>query len=752
MSDPTYAAPEDDAYAEWARSQQAAPDAIEMPGMDARTGQELAPLPPEIEMPGMDARTGQDIPAPMDPYAEAMQQPPAAPVPTGEPDSAELEAGPEPWRNPQLPAEYANPQDFAAGKVGPAVNATPEQQRARQTAIDSMSPAQRARAVASMTPEELIDYTANRNASMLAQQTAAQSKADAENLQRQQANLAMQQASVAKADSDTRSMLNDAWRISNTKEDPGRYVKKMGIGKLVLDLASVTLGGAAAGGSGQKPLALEAFDKGIDNDIAAQRNDIANQWKGVETRKGAIADEYSRHGDMYKAQETYRVAAYQAAIQKMQTDLQQYDPQGATALYRRDQIDQLHGRMAQAVQSFNQTQIKNHQDAMKSASEYAEKMANADKLREETAGLQAKRIAAGAPAVPETPLDPSYYEDLGLKRPPAPMSMSAYKAWLPLVKAGGEATNTQLEGENKARANQMQVAGTTVRSPVTGDPMLDEKGQPIVMGSAELADKVNETTGWSQKYLDAMSSVRNALASDPSTFDRRKWSEIQANLGTAEEGHIKYLGAKVSSRELDATKEVMGADFDSYMSRIKDKGRAIASFDAFINNVKRDTDTELKVKLGYKGPSPLLDTSKPPEAAKGEVDKLGETLSVVAPPGSVSTFSDYAADPTEANARAGRESQSGMLDAHRDALSRLKDVIDTTKDDKVRTKALGVLHEAAVDGPSVAVRQGAARILADVALSQTSGSSEGDSATAEIQHETVPPAPRKQPNKPKGKH
>lgn len=302
--------------------------------------QPVQPMPPDIEMPAMDARTGEDVQAPQDPYADAMApQQPA--TPPGEPDASELEAGPEPWRTPHMPAEYANPQDLASGKVAP---------KDRQTALTAMSPDERARAVTSMTPEEFINYQGDRNKSLVAQQAAAQAKADTENFQRQQQNMQMQRDSVAKADADTKQVMADAQRLANVKE----VRPKAG----AMDIFGMMLGGFASQGSGGRNLAAEQFDKGVEQDIAAQREGIQNQWKGIDARKSAIAQEYERHGDLYKAQETYRVAAYQQAINKMQTDLQQYDPQGATAIWKRQQIDDLHTKQADYLQKFHDTSVE----------------------------------------------------------------------------------------------------------------------------------------------------------------------------------------------------------------------------------------------------------------------------------------------------------------------------------------------------------------------------------------------------------
>lgn len=386
-----------DPYLAWARAQQAAADSSAVTPPIA-----AAPAPAVAPGPALDSTIpGTGIPADaIDPYAAwARTQP--QPTPTTGPvtSTGQLpDAGhpsPEqafsPLAGPVTSPEQLAPVDRrnAYGTADMFGGRTDTQQRADMLA--QMSPDQQAAAVESMSPEEKLRYETTRTRAAMLRQAELEHTAAMQSEQRARDNADMQRAAVMKADTDTREMLARADQIANTKIDPNRLVNGLGTAGKIGTVLLSAIGGAFAGDTGGHNLALEQFNKQVENDIGAQHADIANQWRGVDVRRNAIAAEYDRHGDMYKAQETYRQAAYMSAINDMGYQLQQFDPAGGTALAIRNQMDQFRAAQQQQAIAFNQLQRKNAYDDIKARKDQAE----TEKLLAEAAKLRGA-LGAGA--------------------------------------------------------------------------------------------------------------------------------------------------------------------------------------------------------------------------------------------------------------------------------------------------------------------------------------------------------------------
>lgn len=280
----------------------------------------------------------------------------AAPAPTvGDVLANQADVSTEPYAAPvETPASY-----LAHFQTPEVADAYLEQQRQglgeqplpsmRETEAANQA-AEHERIVNAMSPEQFLDYKNKHESAMLLKQAELEHQAIAENERRARESLEVQRAATEKADADTKQVLADAQRVANTKVNPDRYMQNRGIGGTIRDVASTILMGL--GGDAQ--MGLNMLNQRIDRDIAAQKDDIANQWAGIKTRGGAIADEYARHGDLYRASETYRIAAYQGAINDIQSQMQLYDPAGSTAIRGRDALDQLHAAQLKSERDINQ--------------------------------------------------------------------------------------------------------------------------------------------------------------------------------------------------------------------------------------------------------------------------------------------------------------------------------------------------------------------------------------------------------------
>jgi len=599
--------PVDDPYVTWASS----------PGPITSPAQLDAPPPevPEVPLPqqplpqqpleqlyphGIDA--GPPAPPPAPPDRPSSRMVPGLTSPEGlAPGGPPAPAGP-------VTAPGESPADHKpfGGDVNPAD---------RAQAIAKMTTAEQAAAVDSMSPDEFTRYSATRNRALMLRQAELEHNAAAADEQRAREDRDMQTAAAHKAAADTQDVMARASRLAATKVDPDRYRNSRGIFGRLADIVAATVAGRFSMYTGGRNLALDAFNKRVDEDIAAQHADIANGWHGIDAKRGDIAAELAQHGDIYKAQETYRMAAYQAALGNMQSELQQYDPAGGTAIGIRTNMDQFHAAQQQALQAFGQQQFKNSLEAQKDTRENALAASTIEKNRQETAIAWAKEENAKNKAKADnTVLTPQQIQQ---QFPDFPVSaIPAGGATVGDLAKRSELHNRTVEGTNKVTANKMQEVGTQVigadGNPLTVDGKPD--GKPVLMSTQEHAAKLNEKIAGGQDLVTSLSKVRRFLAADPSTVDRTGYAAATTDFENAKFAFAKLHDTKASSRELEAMEDLFGPNFEHYGNRIKDKGVGMAHIDALISDAKGTIANALTRDAKYTGPSVIVDTSKPEQA------------------------------------------------------------------------------------------------------------------------------------------
>ena len=502
----------------------------------------------------------------------------------------------------------------------------------REKALDgsNLTPQQKAEVIGRMSSEDQADLRIKHEQAklnwMAAQQLAASQKAAED----QAANIKMYQEAQAKASADSAQREADAKALA--AKPIGHHIGILeGIARVVLG----AIGGAMSQYTGGHNLALEQFQKNVDEDVASQTANVANQWKALDGRKTAIGDELTRHGDMYRAQETVRLAAYDRALGDIQTKAQDYDPAGTTATRMADAHGQIAALRQKTIDTAQQLDFKNklelgktRLDAMK---EDRERDAQLEAARHNRAGegidyakltLEKNKATATKAEDQPVPIDVLAARHPGVPMPPASaypngMTEGQFTGWETAqgkgIEAGGHLT------ENAQKQSSGQVLNGA------GKPYVDEKGNAVQI-NPEVAKDLNKEIGGGQAYLDEMSKVKRALAADPSTFDREKWADLNSHLETAAASWTQLYGAKASSRELEAAKEVVGANFQGFASRVKDKGTGIASISAQIDSTKRNLNTQLKRRAGIQGGAELIDTSEPPPTKETESDKSDKAL------------------------------------------------------------------------------------------------------------------------------
>lgn len=141
---------------------------------------------------------------------------------------------------------------------------------------------------------------------------------------------------------------------------------------------------------------------------------------------------------------------------------------------------------------------------------------------------------------------------------------------------------------------------------------------------ATISDKVarrevQDGVKWGQDLINTTSKIKSFLTKDPDITDREGWAKLQAEYGTAMVEYARAIGARASSRELDAiSKHIMTYDPNSLVDRTFRKAPGAAALDGLQDAVKSGVDTLLKshgIKDGWTPSSPL---EQPAETFGGE--------------------------------------------------------------------------------------------------------------------------------------
>ncbi len=171
-------------------------------------------------------------------------------------------------------------------------------------------------------------------------------------------------------------LVADAQRIADTKIDPGRAWANRSVPGKIAGVLQAMIGGLITNQNGGRNIGLDLLQKEVDQDIDAQKADLANQWQNIGTRKGAVAEEFARHGNAYQAAETVRLAAWTKIEADLASEQQKYDPNGTTALMIANTRMGVRARQAALIQAHAVATNKLAEDAAKAKLE-ADKFAEA---------------------------------------------------------------------------------------------------------------------------------------------------------------------------------------------------------------------------------------------------------------------------------------------------------------------------------------------------------------------------------------
>ena len=273
-------------------------------------------------------------PSYVDPASIEMEQPPAL-VPDAISSAGDRDPLPDQWHTvadvtgaPQFdPIPYTPQSDLTAGAVDQSRQMLPI------PGLTPVGPVGTAAEEAAMRANGETDeqYGARKIAYEEAAKNDAAAerlKASAENHRQEQEHLDTLRAATVKARATSDQIAADASKLAERKIDPDRR----GVGQRILGALAAFIGGLAAPSNGGRNVALEMIQRSIEQDIDAQKADLANAWKGIDTRKGAVATQGERDHEDFVATEATRLAWWKRIDNDLETKKQMFNPRGASAL------------------------------------------------------------------------------------------------------------------------------------------------------------------------------------------------------------------------------------------------------------------------------------------------------------------------------------------------------------------------------------------------------------------------------------
>ncbi len=452
-------------------------------------------------------------------------------------------------------------------------------------------------------------------------------------------DLAARQFADQKTQMQMSDVMAESQKLAGTKIDNGRWMKNADTGQKAGAWIAAIMGGLVAGKTGGRNDGMAAIDHLIDQDIESQKIDMQNAREGLNFKKSALMEQFQRTGNMYQAEQTVKAAAHLSILNDYAARASDLDPNGTSAKIT----------LAEGMQNWRGAMIKQAQDrdlvlrkqnveeakvglsAKKDAEEAAAKAAQlAEEIRahQATEGIegykasienQKRKDAKGQVFTPDQLAQ--LHPEPGQPIPKIPMSEKDYGAWL----------EGELKGQQSVKGKQenaVNLAKGQIRNPQTGAPLTVD-GNPAsapLVADEKTATDVNDKLVASQNLADSFSTAIRVLDSNPHAWSRTKWAQQGTELENGLINFAKLYDLKFSSREKEALEDIVGPDFKHISDRITQQGPAKERLQTLLNIVKRQQATTLKTKAGFLGdPSPLLlDTSKPGEPVKSDVDALLE--------------------------------------------------------------------------------------------------------------------------------
>lgn len=312
--------------------------------------------------------------------------------------------------------------------------------------------------------------------------------------------------------------------------------------KLAGVLASIV-----GGFGGGRNVGLEAVNRIADE--AGQLH--AQKLQLIGRQRGAVGEQMSQAGDMYKAAESVRLATYDTAIKSLESEVQQFDPRGTTALRVMDNLNALKAKRAEALAKYQVDEQKRIEAILKEQREVAQlqetqrhniagEKADATRAYADVLRAKAEDKKATAEAGGNALLTPDELRARGIDIPATaqlpPMTLKQAQKTAETAKSVEDWKKAARENSPQERARQFGVG-----------ELVDADGNALQFRSAESAEKVAKLKGsadFGVQLLDRMITARETYGWSSDLLKSPEWREMQADFAqyALEKKNIDELG------------------------------------------------------------------------------------------------------------------------------------------------------------------------------------------------------------------
>lgn len=414
------------------------------------------------------------------------------------------------------------------------------------------------------------------------------------------ANAQRYQESFVKAQTETQRLMNEATALANTHLVRDRRSD----GRRFLDGIIGAIGGVIAAKTGGPNVGLQMILKGIDDDVQDQKDELTRKQGLLGMRRNFIADELGRSGDMFKAQEMYRLALHDAAIAQINNEAMKYDPNGTRAAQLAKLKMGVQQAKAAAVDALQQRNLKTAHD---SAQVEGMLLENAQKR----AKLGAMMAGPGAPAYIPTDKD---YESA---TPPAGFP-GTQTQWLDQRNKYWDGQNKQQQYAQGGKQGEEDRQAARERGGL-GLVDYDRDGKEIEFlprGSQTAVDKLRDKVAATTEIvhlMDEAMSIRTGWSSDLAKSG--EWQKLHSLWGAAilRAKDAGGLGA-ISASDMDLIEKWLGTDDPTKMRGVEQAVEQ--SRRNFIGGLRTSLGTQGMSKQGVaKFDIPNLYANKPARSA-----------------------------------------------------------------------------------------------------------------------------------------
>ena len=534
------------------------------------------PDPNEIQMPADDARPQIGFPrdpsvAPILPEQADTSSPPIPAytsfpdAPPGPPEVDAISGGD--WRAnvPTAPGgnEYQSPEAHGVPLT--------DEQRARMFAASS--PEEQARML--LADQQRRDAEENKRRAQAAlqdEQTALENQ--------HTFKVAQEQARAATAKIDA-----EAKALAEEKIDTGQ---NRGILSRIRGILLGVVGGLVQSRQGGPNQGLAILDKEMEQHIAEQKERMANK-RAELARRGASVQEQLRMAEAdHEAAERWRLATYTRVQNQIATDMQQYDPQGKTALQLGGMYSAIGAQRQKALEAYQDKNFRDYVNAMEEARKQQKALDEHNKAlleqRKLAGGLGSGAGAGAGKLTPEqyAQLHPLIPRD---QLPPdsAPRSDKEYNAYFEANRKGAEAAKATGEVSGGERARKFGVAG-----------LVNKDGQPwLARNEGDATDLANKHHIAKElvSILDELADIRDHVGGESKVFNSDEYQRIQVLKPRALALVKSGTQGMSSDEDMKRLEEMVGtADADSFRSQA-----------AKLAESRRRTLSALNSEFGSKG-------------------------------------------------------------------------------------------------------------------------------------------------------